>query len=468
MHTLSSRNGRLAGDAGAIEKVFDELKQTEATLVLHFHGGLLSDREIKANSDRWNDAYRKTGAVPVFFEWETGFLDSLTHRLSEIWGESAFQFLRTRVLQLVVDRQLTATNRGALTDDTINEELQKNQPFAAFAIARDEKALRLTLFDEEEIKSAVEEDGPLVQSFVDILPALSSGFGSDNDLRPRVPTLLSSGLLRELIRSQQDLSGLGNAIGTHVARALSRVFLRFKNQRDHGLYGTVIEEILREFYLDHSGYQLWQHLIKNTADAFGDHHDCVGSAFVRRLYSLIASGRKQRIVLVGQSAGAAYVSQFLKHAGQALPPGVKFDIVLLAPACTIDSFFEVVMLYDDRIASNRVFGLQDMHESSDAILPQVPALYPFSLLYFVSGLLEGEPDVPILGMNRYYTNRAYDAIPNVKVARAFFNQSDLMWSPVNHGAGRTSAARSHLSFESDPDTLNSITHNLSPSRSSTP
>ena len=46
--------------------------------------------------------------------------------------------------------------------------------------------------------------------------------------------------------------------------------------------------------------------------------------------------------------------------------------------------------------------MTDELEQADRL---IPVIYPHSLLYFVSGVLEDEADKPLLGMERYLTRR---------------------------------------------------------------
>jgi hypothetical protein len=95
-------------------------------------------------------------------------------------------------------------------------------------------------------------------------------------------------------------------------------------------------------------------------------------------------------------------------------------------------------------------------------------LYPHSLLYFVSGLLEeAETDMPILGLQRFFSQTSVfraPSYPEVDWARAWFAQApsrELVWSIANLGPGRNSTARQHGNFDNDPLTLASVKHLLS-------
>src|SRR5690606_7521163 len=69
-----------------------------------------------------------------------------------------------------------------------------------------------------------------------------------------------------------------------VAGIVIRVIRRFRCGRDHGPYVTLVEEILRELYVDKIGRSGWWDLMKgDTADAFKNGQEYGGSAFLSEL-----------------------------------------------------------------------------------------------------------------------------------------------------------------------------------------
>ncbi len=61
------------------------------TLVVHFHGGLVGEKAGMAVAERLLPVYRSAGSYPVFFVWESGLLDVISHNLGEISREKIFQ-----------------------------------------------------------------------------------------------------------------------------------------------------------------------------------------------------------------------------------------------------------------------------------------------------------------------------------------------------------------------------------------
>ena len=118
-----------------------------------------------------------------------------------------------------------------------------------------------------------------------------------------------------------------------------------------------------------------------------------------------------------------------------------------------------------RVRNLRIFAMDDERERDDVL---VPVIYPASLLYFVSGLLEDEADQPLIGMQRYLANTATyaaDAFPNVEKCREFFTgfgaDKPLAWSPRTAPPGCATDGRHHQDFDDvDPATLDSVAHIL--------
>ena len=210
------------------------------------------------------------------------------------------------------------------------------------------------------------------------------------------------------------------------------VVKRYTQGRAHGLYVTVVEEVLRSLYLDKVGTIIWNQMKKDTADAFlpGENHG--GTALLTELKTLALSGVPvPRITLIGHSTGAVYICNFLESAAQVLP-NLKFDVVFLAPAVSYERFSATIANHGKSIAHFRSFGMTDEWESNDTL---VPILYLRSLLYFVSGLLETAVDEPLVGMERFlrvqeiFTDEAFPAIAN---SRNFFGDYPDAWSGTRH------------------------------------
>src|SRR6185503_20146245 len=138
--------------------------------------------------------------------------------------------------------------------------------------------------------------------------------------------------------------------------------------------------------------------MKNEVDqAFGFAADSGGASFVRHFKEMWDAGVRPTVTLIGHSAGSIYVARLLKELDRALEayPEAKVNVVFIAPAVTFTAYADALRSAGKRIAGLRIFGMSDSIEREDRI---AKALYPASLLYFVSGVLEEGRDEPLVGM----------------------------------------------------------------------
>ncbi len=480
---LSLKNGRFNLTSRAdLDQLFRSLPERPGRdhLVVYFHGGLVDQGAGIATAERLLQYYDDVNAHFVFFVWESGLLEVLDHNLREIFRERIFQQLLTRVIQFAKAKleQPVATRglRLELPDELeIQDELRQpvngSEPFAVLnpaALPPDEQ-LRPT--EEEQFRETLEADSIIqdeAQAIANALRAPEEIAGETDRTRgagTRVSThtLMSPEVLEELQSEAPDLESRGIITTARIVKGavsvLARVVSRYTQRRDHGMYATVVEELLREFYLANAGKLIWSLMKQDTADAFGnDSQQHGGTAFLDSLKAHFAGGHRPRITLIGHSTGAIYICHLLRHADAVLPPDVAFDVVFLAPAATFRLFAETIRTYGRRVASLRVFGMLDDVERADRL---VPLVYPHSLLYFVSGVLEDEPDTPLIGMQRYYTGtHPYDhpeVLAGLEYLRAHTDRA--IWSRTTTDVvGLRSSAEKHGDFDNNVDTLESLRH----------
>jgi hypothetical protein len=140
---------------------------------------------------------------------------------------------------------------------------------------------------------------------------------------------------------------------------------------------------------------------------------------------------------------------------------MTFNLTLIAPACDFKLLAETLKSAGRRIVGFRIFGMGDSVERTDAILP---VIYPSSLLYFVSGVLENESDKPLAGMARYYTEPYSESkFPEIDYVRTFSllkRENALIWSISNAGDGISCDMTSHGGWTESEATLKSILYIL--------
>lgn len=484
VHT--GKDGRLVGQTAA------DLAELVAQLaagpraVVHFHGGLVPRQAGTDGANRLDPWYRAAaGAVPAFFVWESGLLETVTHNVSAIAREAIFQILRDRLLKHVVGKLSATAGQKAVgqlaypKDIELRTEVKKvesdDEPYGALvpAAGLDETTAAERLRFEKELEQDAEFQAEATAIARAALPAVAAELdGSKGVLavqRKSTLSLLSPEVVQDLeVETENGKKGVLSTASLilRAGKILVRVVRRLREGRAHGVYPTAVEEILRELYVANVGAAIWHEMKKETADSFvDDGTPKAGRLFVEELRKQVVAGKRPVITLVGHSTGAVYILNLLRYvaAQRAAAPGdwpadFAFEnVVFLAPACDFGMLREAIEMHRNLFRHFRLFGMRDPVESKDAL---VPGVYTRSLLYFVSGVVERESDgkggftgaydLPIVGMERYYRDDKVYGQPEIAVARAFLAETAgrAVWSVTDHGAdGLLANAMSHGGFD---------------------
>src|SRR5436309_6589401 len=92
--------GRLKGTSAVdINALFRALPLDANTLVIHFHGGLVSAAAGREIAARLQPEYTSAGGLPVFVVWESGWYETITNNLDAILSEAFFKSLLTLVVK---------------------------------------------------------------------------------------------------------------------------------------------------------------------------------------------------------------------------------------------------------------------------------------------------------------------------------------------------------------------------------
>jgi len=450
-------------------------------LVLHFHGGLVSRDAARESAVGIQDKpglgplYSTAGGLPFFFIWRSDLWTVTTKNLDEIAQEKPFRRILKKAAQWVATK--VADNamggKGATLDlqaappsvpedpDELEKLLESYEADSQSPLLSD-----LSVLQEKQIQKDLENDPDLRTHSLEIANGLlpagapvtgSKGFGT----RSSVSTLMSSSALDEL-RSDVSREGKGGPgailfLARKTLGIVVRVVRRLSQGHGHGVYTTIVEEILRALYLDNVGQLAWGLMKKDTADSFDE--DGGGAAFIAALEKNWQDGR--RIVLVGHSTGAIYITHFLAHlAARPRFANVKPEVVFLAPAITFDLMHANLSLYRSYTKGVRVFALSDGLERG---YWEVPVLYKGSLLYIVSGLFESEVDTPILGMERFWSGKKpYDSAV-ADAMGTYILAGQRVWSLTHDRAkdGCKSLARRHGGYADDDSCRASLAHIIS-------
>jgi hypothetical protein len=479
-----------AGDGILSHTTPDEVRQIAQEVarashtVIHLHGGLVTSASATEAARRLSPFYQASGLQSVFFVWESGLFETIGNNPREIFNEKIFQVLLKRVLKWAGGKVLDAGGSRALgaaaepLDDAtveialaearaaeadgggtvVNEPLSQLSPPAAVAPLKtdEQEQFARELRESQEFREAF--DGLMLGLAVEPSPgrrAVSAAAPS--------ASLISQSVKDELretaVEGQRGLFDAATMI-VHTGAVLVRVVRRLAQHRDHGLYTTVVEELLREFYVSAIGTHVWGMMKKDTEDTFA--RGSPGQARGGRLFieelakAMRESGNRARISVVGHSAGAIFTSNLLFHVDEQRRAGelladFKFDrIVFLAPACQCALWAKVMKRHAQQPLWN-AFRMYSLSDPLEAGYWEMPPLYPRSLLYIISGLLENPDfDMPLLGMQRYMqgaTARVYDGMVEVRAARAFLaaNHNEV-WSESNDGPGLNADSIRHGAF----------------------
>jgi hypothetical protein len=482
-----------------VRAVVADLKNSQK-VVIHLHGGLVSKSRALEKAERLAPAYQAAGARPVFMVWESGFLETVPNNLHEINKEKIFTFIVKRVLKHAVGK-LTNTDGSKASgqlplpkDIEVNKEFNKRLkdevPFADLETA--DSLTELTEAERKRFEDSLATDPDFqeeVQAIVDAArpeETESTSKGVAVKRRKSASTLMSPEVVDELVADAAEKEGKGilSSAGMVIkaGKILARVIKRHRDNRDHGLYATVVEEVLREFYVANVGSFVWGAMKKDTADTFanvGQAPTRAGWFFVQELGRMMKEGHRPQVSVVAHSAGAIYASHLLTHLAWAraeeshpLPDDFRLkNLIFLAPACSFAVFDRALVghrqspLFDHF----RMFSLSDQLEAG---YWEIPAVYPRSLLYFVSGVVETEDgksasDLPLVGMQRYYTDAETYRQPEVERVRSLLSgiadKRSEVWSEENRGDGLWSDAVKHGGFDSTDErakTIASIQHIL--------
>jgi hypothetical protein len=490
-HVVHLENGRFAAGSSRDElnRILSRALDANSSggLVLHFHGGLVDETSARGIADRLAPIYATSGgAYPLFFVWESGVWETIWNNLGEIRRENFFQELVKKVGEWVLkklpsDIAVRGAGGGLIDEKKLRHEFDawfsETSPKLPDPVADTDAAptgrSKGTAPDEkrlaEQIEAALDKDfKAAVEAVYNGLnpkgqdqPA-SRGVGSRASVQSLVsPEAADAMFDRSAVKTRGVLSWA--KVSLFVAKIAIACIKRLMNGRGHGMYPTLVEEVLRAAYGDKIGAFIWNSMKTDTADAFKQGEETGGFALLDELHKQAKQGRQfSKITLIGHSTGAIYICHLLASAATQLP-GQKFDVVFLAPAVTHELFAKTLAQHRDLVGHFRMFGMRDAVECEDRM---VKILYTRSLLYFVSGLLEPEIDIPLVGMQRYLNEtdvfKPADFSHVAAVADFLGQQPDgKVWSVTSAGPGTSSHAQAHGDFDNDEVTLESVAHILS-------
>ncbi len=219
------------------------------------------------------------------------------------------------------------------------------------------------------------------------------------------------------------------------------------------------------------GTALWDEMKENARLASTRRNNKGAMQIVQRIAQEVLEPIKSKVQdsweihVVGHSAGSIFIGYALKIL---VNIGIPLKTIqLMAPAITYEAFKELYMphIRGKRSPVPTMYLLGDDAEKRDTVGP-----YGKSLLYLVSNAFEGRRETPILGMERFLDNTAWDPDNHYKsVVGLYANGSTVDGRPTlvvsdighqhNDGADSTgdiSGSTTHGDFDNDAATMNSV------------
>ena len=459
-HGTFQASGDLHTTPADVDGLIQHLDQSGVErVVLHFHGGLNSEKRGEEIAEALLPIYSAAGSHPIFFIWETGLLETAARNLETIHSTELFQKLATYALRYAAKKLgVDPGGKGigeAPSPEDVALELE-GQMFRGFDATARGGAEALVGADFEMMEQDLEAE--IEAELTDELGALEAAVQEAK--AAAVPP--DESLLGKL--DDDGAKGIGTAItvATTVAKLVVAVVKRYLAKRDHGFYPTVVEEVLRMAYVAGLGKWLWDGM-KNVGATMWSPNDGLsgdaqhaGAYFLERLAALQQARPALVVDLVGHSAGSIAICEMLKAAAERAPLDVR-KVAFLAPAARADLFVEEMVGHPERFASLRIFTMRDEVECEDQL---VKGVYTRSLLYFISGVLEDERDTELVGMHRYYVGEPPYGDGAVKdmadYLRADPRRVVLSKTTDDAEPGFRTQSVSHGAFDDDPCTRESL------------
>jgi hypothetical protein len=394
--------------AADLEQFFASLKANNTKkLVVHFHGGLVSRASAHSSAATLLPVYSNPDTQALFMIWNSDLKTTLKDNLTEIAAESIFWTIVSRIHALLrwKEEMDAAPSRGARGRPSVSPRFSgtiqpKRIQQAAQAHATPERLKPLSSAEEREARELLMRDPILRRQVQQITPARKGARGTSGGGRK---TRMSPSIVRKLQADQRPGARsvtVSPFLIKKIILTLIAVVRRLRKHTDHGVYVTIIEEVLRSFYVASVGRAVWKSMkgaitrsFESDASRFG------GTALVESLKSWATPDRN--LLLVGHSAGSIYILELAAKLARAIPQ-IKVEVVFMAPACTMDLMGQHHSAFEQVVSRCRIYSLSDPLEHGYF---EVPIIYRASLLYLISGILEDRADTAVLGMQRYFSGK---------------------------------------------------------------
>jgi hypothetical protein len=427
-HDVDLKDGRFTNnysldDLKAAFKKFED-DGGGAHLCVFFHGGLVDYNSGLDAATTLLPVYSAGGTYPFFFIWHSGLWQALADLLLPHLNHPAFVRGANRAFDKVASKIEAALGDPALTRragaqrKTLRGRTRTLKDLAALGEIYDRAWQKRT-----DVQLSC--SSPELDRFADFLVKVGK-------------------------RGEGTAFRVANLRGPR--NAFFRIIWRLNTHHDHGVYTTIIEELLIALGVGGAANAVWDEMKSYIDDSFKPEADAGGSAFLDQLALAWRKNPNLRLTLIGHSAGSIYVQRFIEELHARFPesPSWKVEVLHMAPALSMARMSSGLEAFRLRVGAFRMFTLTDKAETGYCEVPG----YQGSLLYIVSGLCEADPasDKPLLGMQRYWSGNPPYKVADILAVTRLADPSRVAWCPTDDGAsGWQCGATQHGGFPLDPE-----------------
>lgn len=466
------RTGLVHSQPTDVDDIIAHIEQQQLDRVgIYLHGGLVGEAAGMAHAERLRDVFAGANVHGVSLVWETGWWETIQNNLTDVFSTELFQRLVKKVIEKVVGHFTGLGARGPggadVEADALLRDPDIDRVFADQTRARAEQLSAKNLDNwrdelEAELEAEIDDDDEFQKLYVD--PVQRTNLFDD----PTQPAHADPQAPRE----RAVLSWF--MVAAKIASIAWRVGKRFWNGRDHGLHASAVEEVFREFYLSDLIKTLeWDNMKQAAREMWLPNDGLTGTAqhagtyLLEQLLALKERRPSLTVDLVAHSAGAIVACELFAMLRKRYPGRLTIrNVIFLAPASTSLLFHANMLHSEPQFEEFYMFTMPDELERRDAVLRSAHSalalVYPGSLLYVVSGVLEEEIDAPLLGMVRFGTGAAPFDSQKLQKIREYLATTGKQRLTLSSASGQPAAgqlasrAASHGAFSSDKVTLDSI------------
>ncbi|WCP69644.1 hypothetical protein LYZ37_16630 [Vibrio tubiashii] len=406
-----------------LEQAIGEVSGSSVTL--YFHGGLVAESRGMDSANKFIRYFGTDQSTPICIVWESGLGETLTQRFGDIAKQTIFGWI-IKLATKVFNQRTNVHGMMKQNDADICRSLSDHTR---------------QLVDEQAVYDS-------------FLVSAQKVLEEEQDLRFQI-----SASEAEVLDQDKALFGSARTL-VKATQVVASSAVRFYKGSNHEVIPTLIEETLRAYYLDKLGESVWSAMKLKTDQMFeqGKKTEKLGTALIDLLSRRqISTGQPIEINLVGHSAGSVAICHLLDMVAIDYPDLTINKVVFVAPAVTAEQAVSSVVNRSALFRDFRMFTMSDEYEKKD----DVAFVYSASLLYFISGVLEGETDKALAGMMRFYQDNQFFDRKGVQQWKSFIEQPDhLVQSPTPQDAqdGFKTTYTTHGGFGTDKTTIESIKH----------